>query len=695
MVIPLDQRHIEILGVLLDSSQPLSAKDIARKLEMTPRVVRYLLNPLGEWLECHHVKLLRQPGVGILITAERSVRESLKAELRLGQVLAAHYSSAERLHIILFDLLVHEGVSAVKQFQYQLGVARNTILSDMQKASVWLEGYNIHLVKRQNFGCFVGGSEANIRQAIVAVFIEAFGEVELLSIYSDLGNLSECKVLRHGNRNLFIDYLKLLQLKFYDNLINQIQEMNHRIFTDRGRMILALQLAVSIERLGKRHTVDIPTSEIEMMRLDTEFHLSATIGEKIRRHFHLGVPEAETAYLMLRIKEAEVRRQIVHPMLVQEVNQAGYQKINSIVDTLLGYVALYLHPALRLDQELKNNLIAHFMNLMDSQLLSSSEKADPLLEEMKHVYPETYKVTLDSVMEVNRKLEIFITDEEVGYITMHLVAAMERLRMRSRLKKKVIIICNAGGATSQLLGSRVTTEFPEVEIDGVFSYLNYKSQNSARDYDFIITTIPIPPGNKPSVFVRPLLDRDDVSAIRSVLDTLEHRGLKNDGPEPAHQTRASLADLLTRDTIELQGIARTWEDLVSKAGDLLLNVDAVVPSYIDAMKSVREEYGPYMVIMPGLALLHAFPGDGVNRLCMSMVTLETPVDFGHPEFDPVYLAFALGAVDNQSHLRALSELIEMVKSPGTITALCSTAIKSRALNIIGRFSQKTVIGPNL
>lgn len=47
------------------------------------------------------------------------------------------------------------------------------------------------------------------------------------------------------------------------------------------------------------------------------------------------------------------------------------------------------------------------------------------------------------------------------------------------------------------------------------------------------------------------------------------------------------------------------------------------------------DYGPYIVIGKHMALAHARPEDGVNKLGVSVATIEQPIDFGNPEMDPV------------------------------------------------------------
>jgi PTS system ascorbate-specific IIA component len=76
------------------------------------------------------------------------------------------------------------------------------------------------------------------------------------------------------------------------------------------------------------------------------------------------------------------------------------------------------------------------------------------------------------------------------------------------------------------------------------------------------------------------------------------------------------------------------------------------------MKKVMNELGPYCVIAPGIALLHARPEDGVKKACLSLITLKKPVPFGHSTNDPVDVVFTLGARNKEDHIEALAELAD-------------------------------------
>ncbi|MBE3144495.1 MAG: PTS sugar transporter subunit IIA [Planctomycetes bacterium] len=127
--------------------------------------------------------------------------------------------------------------------------------------------------------------------------------------------------------------------------------------------------------------------------------------------------------------------------------------------------------------------------------------------------------------------------------------------------------------------------------------------------------------------------------------------------------------MIDQGTVRARVAALSWEDAVDYVGALLVKAGKIHPSYISAMKRVLHEMGPYAVIAPGIVLLHARPEDGVLEPCLGLVTLSTPVFFGHSQNDPVDLVFALGAVDNKAHIAALKQLAEMLGNADVLSKM--------------------------
>jgi mannitol/fructose-specific phosphotransferase system IIA component (Ntr-type) len=122
----------------------------------------------------------------------------------------------------------------------------------------------------------------------------------------------------------------------------------------------------------------------------------------------------------------------------------------------------------------------------------------------------------------------------------------------------------------------------------------------------------------------------------------------------------NLRELLRPPLVATKVAAADWQDAIRAVGALLVADDAVEPRFVDAMIEVAKEFGPYIVVAPGIALPHARPEDGVKRASIGMITLAQPVEFGNEDNDPVTLVVALAAMDHKGHIQGLSELASVL-----------------------------------
>ena len=118
----------------------------------------------------------------------------------------------------------------------------------------------------------------------------------------------------------------------------------------------------------------------------------------------------------------------------------------------------------------------------------------------------------------------------------------------------------------------------------------------------------------------------------------------------------TLVDLLVEDMIKLNIKASSWEDAVKIGVGLLIESGGVEKRYLESIFKMIGELGPYVVVCPGIALVHAGPNEGVNRTCFSLITLKKPVDFGVPENDPIDIVFCFASPSKEGHMHALRQL---------------------------------------
>ncbi|MBC6468848.1 PTS sugar transporter subunit IIA, partial [Actinomadura alba] len=84
--------------------------------------------------------------------------------------------------------------------------------------------------------------------------------------------------------------------------------------------------------------------------------------------------------------------------------------------------------------------------------------------------------------------------------------------------------------------------------------------------------------------------------------------------------------------------------------------------YPDACVAVVEDNGPYIILTKGLALVHARPEDGGLDVGVAVTRLAAPVEFGHPDNDPVDLLLAFCTPGQDAHVGTLGTLARALSS---------------------------------
>lgn len=130
-----------------------------------------------------------------------------------------------------------------------------------------------------------------------------------------------------------------------------------------------------------------------------------------------------------------------------------------------------------------------------------------------------------------------------------------------------------------------------------------------------------------------------------------------------------LKEILTKELVKFQAELETPEEAIRLAGNMLVKAGKVEKDYVEAMINTYHDLGPYIVLAPGIAMPHSRPGNTVKEPCISFVQLKSPINFNHPDNDPVQLIFALGGRDASSHISMLKELSTLLSNHHNIGKL--------------------------
>jgi len=155
------------------------------------------------------------------------------------------------------------------------------------------------------------------------------------------------------------------------------------------------------------------------------------------------------------------------------------------------------------------------------------------------------------------------------------------------------------------------------------------------------------------------------------LDTLASESVSTGGTAPSQVTDAPLEEILTVKQIipnlaatDRNGVIHTMVERVTELG--LVKDQA----WFEAALAARERLVP-TTVPEGIAFLHARrrAADKFPKQFISMARSKDGVVFGSPDMGPTHIFFLLALRNDALHLRWLSRLAWIVRSPGRLSRL--------------------------
>ena len=110
--------------------------------------------------------------------------------------------------------------------------------------------------------------------------------------------------------------------------------------------------------------------------------------------------------------------------------------------------------------------------------------------------------------------------------------------------------------------------------------------------------------------------------------------------------------------------AENWQEAIRISCQPLVKNKIADEAYADELIENVNNHGPYIVLIPGVAMPHSVEGSGhVKKTAISFMKVEEPVHFDpdDPEKDAV-LFFTLAAADSEEHLKNMGRLCTMLSN---------------------------------
>ena len=114
-----------------------------------------------------------------------------------------------------------------------------------------------------------------------------------------------------------------------------------------------------------------------------------------------------------------------------------------------------------------------------------------------------------------------------------------------------------------------------------------------------------------------------------------------------------------------------WEEAIRISGEIMKKNNLVTDEYIDQVISDVKQYGPYIVIVPGVAMPHSSAeNSGVLGTGIGLTIMPNTVSFEEDNLEKdARLFFMLAAKDHDTHVKNISRLADMLMEDGMVDDL--------------------------
>lgn len=671
-----NQKSLELLDILLEQDDFVTIEQLAQKVGISSRSVRYWLDRLDEELFSIQLPLIerkRSHGIRYILTPDERFR--LQHHITRSERIAYGLSAEERSDALLSLLLSNPSYVTLQWLAEQLDVSRTTVITDIQHLRKALKASGLRIDGKANHGIRLIGEEQALRRCALSLFRRSVVRDSDITPRA----LTAITTVITDTLPTASSALASTDINFIEECVSEAEKQLETSFSDESFYSLTTHIAVALQRIEQGNEIHLPHTDLESYRTTPEFLAASAIAGRLETKYGFPIPYPEIGYITMHLLSATVHR-------IKPANAADL-RLQVITHQFMQDVATTLSiPELLTDEQLFQGLYDHLKPAL-YRLRNSIQVANPILERIKREYGIVFAAVAKGLTPIAGAYGKMFGDAEIGYLALHVSAAVERLHTEFGRYRRVLVVCGSGIGTASLLSAKLRQHFA-IQIAAVTAKRRFQELVASVQPDIIVSTVPLTHETLPVIVVHPLLTEMDLQMLQSYLPSyrslpatlisqvvtiMQRHGtihnesalrhdlatLLNVNPTLVQQGGEilMLQNLLTPKTVCVQAQAKNWEELVRIGGQIMVANGLVTPNYIDAMVKTVTEMGPYIVIAPGIAMPHARPEDGALQVGVAVVALAEPVNFGNAENDPVSVAVFLCAVDKTAHLQVLSDLM--------------------------------------
>lgn len=476
-------RCYQIMKALTDEMGYLSVSYFMNKLKVSKRTVQNDLRSLKEAGSKNGYELKNMYGKGYFLEVED---KALLERFISGLEENTNVSNEKSLVFEeIYFLLVAKGeFVTVDQMADFLQISKTAAFEKITVLGNYLESYNINLRRKSHYGIKLCGTDTDIRNLMLDMYINSNGSLVKL-IDQRIGNFVEIERLTEDcikEQDLRVGYYEFQRIMCWLKVLT----------------FFVLNLQENSESDSSTRLTEIPDlagfSQI-LDRISWRFKIS--FSPQQRNEFGCWVKrlvqvEDQQPKVIDQEKLTEVLIQFLKKVDLK--NGTDFSKDSVFIEQLESHVSLLIG---RLDQKIK------FKN--------------PMLIELCIKYPGIFDIALEFSTFFHQNFGYRISVDELAFIAVHFLGHLESSKIQKiNMYKKVAVVCTTGGGVSNLIKNQIQTIFPNSEVK---AYPFWKKDEITRfSPGIVFSAVPLQDSlNVPTIYINELLSSKDLENIRQFL----------------------------------------------------------------------------------------------------------------------------------------------------------------------------------
>ena len=487
--------RLTILFQYIKNHNYSNASVLAELVNVTQRSIRSDILVLNDILKDYSLSIENERGKGYFLKIGDNILyneflDSLSEDDKID-----FSDCTQRSCYLIKQILSNKDWLAVQDLCDLIFVGKTTILKNLKEVDLICHKYDLKLEMQGAKEVRIFGSEQNKRKLIISEIIQP-------------SHNQQTYTFTNREKNLFKD----LDYELVRTLTNDFLKDNNFEANDCNRHNLILHICLALFRIKHDFAITSPNTIIidnELARIVNPFF------NALEKEFDCSINQNERNYLNSRfIANANIN---IHPL--------DKQRVIFLVDKTIELIQKYYSFNLSNDNILKEDLFHHYFSILSSNRFQIN-KRNPLLYTLKTNFALAFDVTLTSVSEAFNIININLSEDEIGYIALHIGAAIERCFSGNIAKKNVYIVTGNGNAAGRMLEARIHNYFKDkLQIKDILTISEYEELTNKQldDIDFIITTSVINSSRVQTILVDLALSRNDVETISFEINRLSDK----------------------------------------------------------------------------------------------------------------------------------------------------------------------------